>query len=185
MLIDTSTADTKVQELFDELWREYHDLIEKLCAFKLSQPPERAEDVVQRVFLALFTKLQAGDVIEYPKTWLYATASTIIKMEYHEISREKEILERAYQDLKDRTYGGISYMDTIISDETLERLADTAVIERLSQSDGELLLDVYWNRMEIERVAKKHKVSAGAIYKRIERLHKRVYAIVQELLQDF
>ncbi len=77
-------------EQFIKLYNNYAPRILKYCYFRVNSK-EEAEDITTQVFIKTWDYLQKGNEIEYPKTFLYKTASNLV-IDYYRTSKHKRTL---------------------------------------------------------------------------------------------
>lgn len=128
---------------------EYYDYIRRLAETRVSD----ADDLVSETFLAAYSFLSRGGVIEHPKTWLSNTF-------FHKLN---DSLRRKYR------------QPTIVSldDEPVDdpETADTDKIRReidyLSRLTREVIIDYYYNGSDVGTIAARLNIPVGTVKSRL------------------
>ena len=81
---------TSDKSQFIALYDEHAQRIFKYCYFRVSSK-EEAEDITSKVFLKIWEYIEAGNVIEHPKTFLYKTANNLVIDFYRTTKRNREL----------------------------------------------------------------------------------------------
>ena len=128
---------------------QYFDYIRRLAESR----SQDADDLVSETFLAAYTFLSRGGVIEHPKTWLSNTF-------FHKLN---DSLRRKYR------------QPTIVSldDEPVDdpETADTDKIRReidyLSRLTREVIIDYYYNGSDVGTIAARLNIPVGTVKSRL------------------
>lgn len=128
---------------------EYYDYIRRLAETRASD----ADDLVSETFLAAYTFLSRGGVIEHPKTWLSNTF-------FHKLN---DSLRRKYR------------LPTIVSldDEPVDEPETVGTdkirreIDYLSKLTREVIIDYYYNGSDVGTIAARLNIPVGTVKSRL------------------
>ncbi len=169
----------KDNAIIDKLWNECNQSIKKLCEIKLQSDPEAAKDVYSEVFLAFTKAIKEGRNITHHKAWLYKVANNMIIKKYDELNKNKEM----FTDFSDEDSFELSVtpdiLDSVISDDDIEKIADT-IIGELNEEDQALLENHYYKNKTLREIALLTGKSEGAVKQRHYRLCKRIRLRINE-----
>ena len=148
------------QERFDRLYRQYADEVLRLAYFYLGDR-QQAEDVMQDVFVRLYTKGQ--DVArEKEKAWLMTV--TVNRCRDHWRSAWMKRVLRNDEVLKLIPSGDDEKMD-----QRLERDAVLQAVHKLPPDFREVVLLHYYQELTIEQIAEALHISKGTAASRLSR----------------
>ena len=164
----------KISTEAQEIWIKYEPYIRRLCNFKLSSCPERAEDCVQDVFLALLAAMKKGYVIRERKAWLTAVAWNKIRDVYDEINREQEKTVPLSGELADVLADERDAADRI-SDNRIED-AQKKFLLSLNSTERELYRLRFEEERSIKDISAALGISEGNVKIRIFRLKQKAKA---------
>ena len=71
---------------FNDIYQQHSAMVFRLVS-KFTLGSHETDDIVQDVFVKLYLQMEAGVIVEYPKTWLYKVATNAC---LNSISRNKE-----------------------------------------------------------------------------------------------
>ncbi len=136
----------------EELYRNYHDKVERYIGARVGNIHDRA-DVLQQVFLSAISALDGYDPARSaPGTWLYAiTRNTVIDY-YRTKGREPVPAE-----WEESAAPASDVDERILTQETLEELA--AALERLPERERNILILRYYHGLSARETAQKVGVS--------------------------
>lgn len=149
--------------MYNEIVKQYYDVIYNYCFYKLSCNKSAAEDVTQEVFFVLFKKFGTLQTHENIKIWLYRTADLEIK---------KYLRKQPH----DESYEALSEELTVEDDYPS---VSESNFDCLTSEEKELLLDYYFNGNR-ERIAKDKKLTLNGLYTRIYRIKKKLARYIDE-----
>lgn len=138
----------------DGLIHEYYKEIFRYCAIKLNQDYSGAEDCTQEVFCLLVKKSASLDISKDIRPWLYAAADKII-MSY----------KRKHQE--------IVPLEALTGEELSVDFPYNDILLSLDEEEKKLLT-AYFNGADRAALAKEHKISLPALYKRISRIKEKL-----------
>lgn len=140
---------------------KYYDMIYKFCENKLHDE-QTAKECTQEVFLLFYEKRKKLDLSENFKYWLYRSAETICKN-----YRRKNYIET--EDIDD-------YKD-IITDQSAQNFSPILkeLYDILSPEDVNLLLEyIEADKGKRKNIARRMGITTIALYRRIDRIKKKV-----------
>lgn len=161
----------EARRLAQALWKEHEPYVRKLCEYKLQSIPDRIEDCVQEVFLALTVALNGEKPINSPKAWLTRVACNKINDAYKEAKTKSERLVS----LTDELAATIPDRKTIDFDEPQlgedELLsAKDSFLKSLSPQERELFDERFVRGLKAKEIASAHKTTESNVRKRVFRL---------------
>ena len=136
---------------------KYYDYIRRLAMSRTDD----ADDVVSETFLAAYSFLSRGGVIEHPKTWLSNTF-------FHKLN---DSLRRKY-----RLPVTVSLDETFSLDETTEPEDEPESeaaehirreINYLTEQTREVIIDYYYNNSSVEDIASRLNIPTGTVKSRL------------------
>lgn len=152
-MIDRDTCEMIIEK--------YYDTVYKFCENELHNK-QAAEECTQEVFLLFYKKRKKLDLSEKFKYWLYNSAK-IICMNY----KSKNYIKM--EDIDE-------YSDTI-ADESADNFTSLLqeLCEILGREDAELLLEyLEADKGKRNRIAKELGITTIALYRKIDRIKKKV-----------
>jgi len=161
-----STNSENIKEAFLASFDAYSDALFRFCMVK-TRNKEISEDLVQETFMRYWQALRQGKEMPNTRSFLYTIANNIIIDWYRK--KKSDSLDRKMADgYQPRNK---SEMDTVMSAEHAEVLH---MLERLEESDREVLLLRYVEGLEPKEIAESLGVSANVVSVRINRATKRL-----------
>lgn len=155
----------------EAIYTQYCDKVFGFVRSKIFNQTE-AEDVVQTVFLKIYSNLDKYDEAKASlSTWIY----TITRNTVYDYLREKR--DRPVFELMDNTDAAEDAPDEeILNNETLEELA--SALERLPQDQRDIIILLYYKKIDRKNVAKMF----GMTYGQLRYLHDKAIRRLGELM---
>lgn len=152
-MIDKDTCEMIIEK--------YYDMIYKFCENKLHDE-QAAKECTQEVFLLFYEKRKKLDLSENFKYWLYKSAEKIC----NNYRRKNYIKMENIDDYED-----------IIADESAQNFSPILkeLYDILSPEDADLLLEyIEADKGKRKYIAKRMGITTIALYRRIDRIKKKV-----------
>lgn len=165
------TEIDKTTQMVETLWKEHEPYIRKLCEFKLQSIPDRIDDCIQEVFLALSVAMHNRMTIKSPKAWLTKVTINKINDIYKEIRAKNDRLVSLTDELAATIPDSktVDFDDPLFSEEDLLS-AKNSFLKTLSPEEKELFRDRFVLKEKAKTIAAKHGTTESNIRKRIFRL---------------
>ena len=162
------------EALFNQIYAEFHERIFRYCYYKLGNLKD-TEDCVQDTFYALYISTSITDYSNL-QWWLYTVADRYIYRIWNARKRvAPDELAEAHQNKKFFEDGFDSLQPKLL-------LADIQTY--LCAEEKQLFLLLYHKDKSISEIAKFMKVSDSAVYKRKNKLDKKLRIILANLDSD-
>jgi len=144
---------------FNTLYQTHYTMVHRLVARMLGDEDE-VKDLVQEVFVKLYLQLQAGEPIEYPKTWLYRVAT---HRAINHLSRTKQHLniEEAFQVIEKE--GAEQLLETKERKKQIDR-----IMMKLDERDR-LLVALYADGLSYREIAEISAIGLSSVGKLLSR----------------
>lgn len=151
------------EQAFDQLYQRYSAKMLRYFLRLLNQDEEKAQDMLQDLFMKLVEKPHLFDPSKRFSTWIYAIASNMVKNEYR--SREvRKIMTRP---------GDMSYLSIANGDDepnldfiAFEKGLDQALVH-LSEAHREVFVLRYQEELSIKEISDIMACSEGTVKSRI------------------
>ena len=153
------------------IYTQYCDKVSRFVRSKIHYPND-VEDIVQTVFLKVYSNLDKYDEIKASfSTWIYIiTRNTVY--DYLKDKRDHPVLE-----LVDNTVDSAEEPDdSILNNEALEELA--CALEKLPQNQRDIIILLYYKNLDRRKVAEMF----GMTYGQLRYLHDKAIKRLGELL---
>lgn len=149
------------KEICEMIIEKYYNDVYNFCLSKLKNI-HAAEDCTQEVFFTLFNKRSRLDFSEQFRSWLYKTADKICRKYIH---KNKNITVDI-SDFSDKI------PDASIS---FEKAVYSEIYEILDKDEADLLLEyIESDHGDREKIAERMGITLHALYRRIDRIRKKV-----------
>jgi RNA polymerase sigma-70 factor (ECF subfamily) len=142
---------------FEAIYGEHFGSINAYARRRL---PARADDVVAETFLVVWRRLDEIPADALP--WLYGVARRVVSDFRRSAQRQEAVAERLAGGRQPEPSEGASDAELL------------SALTRLSESDRELLLLVYWEDLEPRRAARAFGCSRATVATRLWRTHGRL-----------
>ena len=154
-------TDVNNSQMCEELWNQYEPALREICKRRLDSCPSEIDDVISDTYLALCKNINAGEVIQYPKAWLYGTLNNIIKSKYNEINRiRKTQVSITYK--ANELFYNVDFDDEKMSYEDIENLK-REVMAKLDEQERVLVDLIYVKTLRFKEIANILGTSESAI----------------------
>lgn len=179
-------ADSDIYALFDEYYNNFYFLIYSFCNAKLNCREQDASDCAQETFEVLLEKLKGGEEILNVRSFLFGTATNILKHKFREIEIQQRRLVPLYEKENDLRYDQIFFGD--ISQETIIKMKDE-IIEALTAKEKELLYFITdldgSPAVKYKELAEYYSCSETLIRQRVFLLKNKIILMVKEKTADY
>lgn len=146
---------------FDYIYQQHYTMVFRLVS-KFTIGSHETDDIVQDVFVKLYTQIQGGVKVEYPKTWLYKVATNAC---LNAIGRNKEnhsienagVLETIVADS----------IDTKIENDEQQRMVQSALLT-LKENERTIVI-LYSEGLSYKEIAEASGVRFSSIGKILSR----------------
>ena len=154
------------------IYTQYCDKVSRFVRSKIHYPND-VEDIVQTVFLKVYSNLDKYDEIKASfSTWIYIiTRNTVY--DYLKDKRDHPVIEL----IENTVYSAEEPDDSILNNETLEELA--CALEKLPQNQRDIIILIYYKNLNRRKVAQMF----GMTYGQLRYLHDKVIKRLGELLR--
>lgn len=166
-------------ELLQQAYNQYGNLLMKYCSVRLKDVPESIEDCVQNTFLTYYNKVLGGEEVEKPKAFLYRIADNMIKREIAEFYKKAQ----RTVDLKEA--------DEIPVDSAFDSTADIdydylkeILISKLSEEEQRLYEQKYVQRMSLRQLSSYYGINAAAVANRTSRLRTKIKSLINQVIKE-
>lgn len=165
---------TTPEERFTELFARTHLPLLAYAVRRVADPADAA-DVVAETFLVAWRRLDDVPAGAAARPWLYGVARKVLANHYRG--------ERRRNDLADRLRAELATMgeSAPLAPDPDETQVVTRVLQRLSDTDQELIRLVAWEQLSREQIAVAMGLSRPAIRVRLHRARARLAAAMHEL----
>ena len=165
------TEADKTTQMVEKFWKEHEPYVRKLCEFKLRSTPDRIDDCIQEVFLALSVALHNRITIKSPKAWLTKVAINKINDIYKEVRIKNDRLVSLTDELAATIPDSktVDFDDSPLSEEDLLS-AKNSFLKTLSPEEKELFRDRFVLKEKTKTIAAKHGTTESNIRKKIFKL---------------
>ena len=159
---------TKKTDLFDSLHKEYATMVLHMCLGFMSGDREKANDLVQEVFIKIWTSLNSFKGLSSYKTWIYRiTVNTCLQL----IRKEKNLV----------TFPINEYSNPVAEDSLKDKEDDAAqlyhAIGQLKEADR-LIIMMGLEGQSNEDIAEVLGIEHTTIRVKIHRIKKRLNKIL-------
>lgn len=157
----------------DRFRRVYADNFPALLAYAVRRvaQPEDAADVVAETFLVAWRRSRDLPPDDEVRLWLYGVARRVLANHHRGGVRRERLGER----LRQRITTAVSVDPGA---EVPQRLAVQAAMDRLAETDREMLMLTVWEGLQPREVAEVMQVSAAAVRTRLSRARARLRELV-------
>jgi RNA polymerase sigma-70 factor (ECF subfamily) len=153
--------NTQNYDLCQKLYESYHKELFGFCVSKVRER-EEAFDLIQDVFVKLWSILQSGQTIEKPRAFLYSMLRNKIIDQYRSVA-----LQRVFP-LSDELMNTLAIDTSEMIDQTELRII-LQTINTLPESQREVLLYRYIDGLPVSDIADMFDTTPNAISQRIKR----------------
>lgn len=152
-----------VKDEFTQIYHQYSKQIYRYCLSKLGLDAHKAEDCMQNTFIVLFKKLQNGEEIIYPGTFLFRTADKIVLNTLSKASKEKYVpLDAASK----KGTNALSQVEDQLDYELLTEKIQTL----LNSEEFELFQLKYTEGLTLKEASDRLGITKPAAAKRLQRI---------------
>jgi len=146
-------------DMFEEIVHRNRDELINFCILRMKYDESAAEDVVQEVFLTLYSK-KSLDLHGNIRAWLFRTAENKIK-EYY---RHNPVHE--------------GFPDTVELHDPTQDIESVGVLDMLSDEEKELVEEYYLYGEDKDKLADSHGLTLSGLYNRIKRIRKKISKVM-------
>ena len=158
---------------FAELYRLHRSNVWRYCRRRVG--PDRADDAMGDVFLTAWRRLdQAPEPIE-ALPWLYRIAYNTISNHWRSFGRKKRLQEKV-NSLGVKAPESVA--DQLVVREEVRQVV--GLLDRLRESDAEVLRLAAWEQMDTGQIAEVLGTSRDAAKQRLSRARKRLTALYEQ-----
>lgn len=176
-------TDVNNSQMCEELWTEYEPALREICRRKLLSCPSEIDDVISDTYLALCKNINAGEVIKYPKAWLYGTLNKIIKSKYNEINKIRKT-QVSITNKENELFYNMDFDDEKMSHDDIEILRYEVLVQ-LDEQEKVLIDLIYAKRLKFKEIADILNTSESAIKQKNYRLKRKVKLIVKKEMEKY
>lgn len=153
------------------IYTQYCDKVSRFVRSKIHYPND-VEDIVQTVFLKVYSNLDKYDEIKASfSTWIYIiTRNTVY--DYLKDKRDHPVIEL----IENTVYSAEEPDDSLLNQEALEELART--LQKLPQNQRDIIILIYYKNLDRRKVAEMF----GMTYGQVRYLHDKAMKRLGELL---
>lgn len=157
-------------QYFNTLYQTHYAMVHGLVS-RMVGDGDAVKDLVQEVFVKLYLQLQAGESVEYPKTWLYRVATN---RAINHLSRNKKHLamEEAMHVTEKAT------AEFLLESNDRKRQIDK-VLMKLEERDR-LLLVLYADGLSYREMAEVGSIGVSSVGKLLSRAIQKFKKIAQD-----
>ena len=154
------------------IYTQYCDKVSRFVRSKIHYPND-VEDIVQTVFLKVYSNLDKYDEIKASfSTWIYIiTRNTVY--DYLKDKRDHPVIEL----IENTVYSAEEPDDSLLNQEALEELA--RALQKLPQNQRDIIILIYYKNLDRRKVAEMF----GMTYGQLRYLHDKVIKRLGELLR--
>ena len=153
------------------IYTQYCDKVSRFVRSKIHYPND-VEDIVQTVFLKVYSNLDKYDEIKASfSTWIYIiTRNTVY--DYLKDKRDHPVIEL----IENTVYSAEEPDDSLLNQEALEELA--RALQKLLQNQRDIIILIYYKNLDRRKVAEMF----GMTYGQVRYLHDKAMKRLGELL---
>lgn len=153
------------------IYTQYCDKVSRFVRSKIHYPND-VEDIVQTVFLKVYSNLDKYDEIKASfSTWIYIiTRNTVY--DYLKDKRDHPVIEL----IENTVYSAEEPDDSLLNQEALEELA--RALQKLPQNQRDIIILIYYKNLDRRKVAEMF----GMTYGQVRYLHDKAMKRLGELL---
>ena len=153
------------------IYTQYCDKVSRFVRSKIHYPND-VEDIVQTVFLKVYSNLDKYDEIKASfSTWIYIiTRNTVY--DYLKDKRDHPVIEL----IENTVYSAEEPDDSLLNQEALEELA--CALQKLPQNQRDIIILIYYKNLDRRKVAEMF----GMTYGQLRYLHDKAIKRLGELL---
>ena len=171
----------KNTEQTELLWTQHEPYIRKLCQYKLQSVPDKIDDCVQEVFLALMNALRDGNEIKNPKAWLTKVALNKINDIYKDEEKKRQTtvpFEEAYvSEARDFDFSP----SEDLSEEAIEMHLEK-ILSSLSDAERKLIEDFYVKKVRQKKLAREMNISENALRQQLFRIKRKIIKEIKKII---
>lgn len=168
----------KIEEELTRITENNYDSLYRFCRSRVRTDHD-AFDIVQEVFAALIEAYPKMKNEKAVQKWLYSTAHNKIVDYYKYMAKEAE--NRTLDNISDENLGLFYEMTEDISEEEIQSIKQE-ILDLLSDDEKKLYYEAVVLKHKPEALAVEYEITLDAMYKRIERLKKKIKQITKQLL---
>ena len=153
------------------IYTQYCDKVSRFVRSKIHYPND-VEDIVQTVFLKVYSNLDKYDEIKASfSTWIYIiTRNTVY--DYLKDKRDHPVIEL----IENTVYSAEEPDDSLLNQEALEELA--RALQKLPQNQRDIIILIYYKNLDRRKVAEMF----GMTYGQVRYLHDKAMKRLGKLL---
>lgn len=153
------------------IYTQYCDKVSRFVRSKIHYPND-VEDIVQTVFLKVYSNLDKYDEIKASfSTWIYIiTRNTVY--DYLKDKRDHPVIEL----IENTVYSAEEPDDSLLNQEALEELA--CALQKLPQNQRDIIILIYYKNLDRRKVAEMF----GMTYGQVRYLHDKAMKRLGKLL---
>lgn len=164
-------------QYFSELYKQYYDMIFRICLDQLYYNVTNAEDVAEDVFITLLSKprIEQKDTI---KGWLILTAKNKIK-EFKRNMVKRECQEDIQEFAETLAAPDADNMEEMLSEKANMLNLDEEIISSLRPTEQELLHYIREGTLTYSQIGEKMGLTEPKVTMRALRLYRKVQKMVE------
>ena len=174
-----------MHQTYREIWKEYNGDIANFFRTRL---PEYAdiEDLVQEVFLALYMKMETGEIIVNVRAWLYKTARNVCSNKLDKLKRSPKVVSIDVDEWQEYEPGE-ECRDLLFPDISEGQMQEwiAAIWERLEENERVFLDEAYFHPHTVQEIAAKWNMKENTVYQRLRRLRIKVERLAAEITDGY
>lgn len=153
------------------IYTQYCDKVSRFVRSKIHYPND-VEDIVQTVFLKVYSNLDKYDEIKASfSTWIYIITHNTV-YDYLKDKRDHPVIEL----IENTVYSAEEPDDSLLNQEALEELA--RALQKLPQNQRDIIILIYYKNLDRRKVAEMF----GMTYGQVRYLHDKAMKRLGELL---
>ena len=153
------------------IYTQYCDKVSRFVRSKIHYPND-VEDIVQTVFLKVYSNLDKYDEIKASfSTWIYIITHNTV-YDYLKDKRDHPVIEL----IENTVYSAEEPDDSLLNQEALEELA--RALQKLPQNQRDIIILIYYKNLDRRKVAEMF----GMTYGQVRYLHDKAMKRLGKLL---
>jgi RNA polymerase sigma-70 factor, ECF subfamily len=146
---------------FNNIYQQHYATVFRLVS-KFTLGSHETDDIVQDVFVKLYLQIEAGVIVEYPKTWLYKVATNAC---LNSIGRNKET--HSIENISHLEAGAADSVDLKIETDEQQRMLQNALL-KLNENERTIVI-LYSEGLSYKEIAEASGVRFSSIGKVLSR----------------
>jgi RNA polymerase sigma-70 factor, ECF subfamily len=146
---------------FNNIYQQHYATVFRLVS-KFTLGSHETDDIVQDVFVKLYLQIEAGVIVEYPKTWLYKVATNAC---LNSIGRNKET--HSIENISHLEAGVADSVDLKIETDEQQRMLQNALL-KLNENERTIVI-LYSEGLSYKEIAEASGVRFSSIGKVLSR----------------